>query len=776
MNYSSIVASRPVRKLAEWRKRFPYRFYGGAAVLGTVFLAVVAVVTLLTFVARGGAGPMPDRTALLNFRNDVASEAFDRHGTRIGRFYEQDRTNCAYADLPDHLVKALVVTEDARFYDHGGVDWTAYGRVAWKTILGGDGDQGGGSTLTQQLVKNAYGRPDLGYHPHIDLFLHKVREALLARRMERVMSKEQIIERYLNTVSFPANTYGISAASRRFFQKTPAELTPREACSLIASLKGTTLYDPRRAPERNRQRADRTLRMMHTAGYLDEDGLNAALADSLVLRYRHAGPYAGLAPHFTDAVRRRAEALLAELPHPERGDAWNLYTDNLRVHTTLDLNYQAHAEAALREELANHQRNFDRHLGNRKPWATEASFTAALRSSDRWRRGRAGGLDSLTLLEEFTRPRTMELPVPNGKPLEGEFTPLDSLTHFLRHLRAGFLVADHRSGAVRSWVGGPDFGFSRYDHVTARRQTGSTFKPFVYATAVRQGFSPCHTLDNEERTYGEGEDAWTPRNANREYGGEYSMHGALSHSVNTAAVQMTLKVSPEKVIALAREVGIGGELPDNPGIALGIAEGTLYDMVGAYGTFAAGGQYREPYFIDKITTAAGEVVYQHRPQPRRVLSDHEAAIMNQMLRYVVERGTAGRLRWQHNVMRPTTGKTGTTQNMADGWYLGSTPYLTGGVWVGGENAGIRFRSGNQGNGSRSALPIWASFLRRMEADTNLVADLGENFPVPSERVRAEFYCPEFTPPEDTLLYQALDAEAAERMVPVEDMGRLPGGN
>lgn len=718
---------------------------------------------------------MPDRQALLDFRNDVGSEAYDRHGVKLGRFYAQDRTNCRYEDLPEHLVNALVVTEDARFYEHGGIDWRAYGRVACKTLLQGQEDQGGGSTLTQQLVKNAYGRQSLGHHPYVNLGLHKTREALLARRMERVMTKEEIIERYLNTVSFPANTFGIVAAARRFFQKTPGELTPREAACLVASLKGNTLFDPRRAPQRNTDRANRTLRLMAEAGKLGPEELENALTDSLVLNYHRESAYAGLAPHFTDAVRVRAEEILSEIRHPNRNDSWNLYTDNLRVHTSLDLRYQAHAEAALVTQLAGHQKAFERHLGNRNPWATDASLEAAIRSSQRWRNGRKRGLDSLAILEEFAVPVPMELPVPNNEPLEGEFTPLDSIAHHLGQLRAGFLVLDHANGAVRSWVGGADFSFSRYDHVTSRRQTGSTFKPFVYATAVRQGYSPCHPLNNEEKTYGTGKQAWTPRNSNREYGGEYSMHGALSHSVNTAAVRMTLQTGTDKIIEFAREVGIDADLSTNPGISLGIDEGTLFDMVGAYGTFANQGRFNEPYFIERITTASGEIVYEHKKAFRQVLSEHEAALMNQMLRYVVERGTAGRLSWQYGVSRPSTGKTGTTQHMADGWYLGSTPKLTGGAWVGGENPGIRFRSGGHGNGSRSALPIWAGFIKRMEKDTALVADIGVEFPPLEARVKAEFYCPEFTPPEEELFLETFDAEGAERMVPVENVGALPTG-
>ena len=330
-------------------------------------------------------------------------------------------------------------------------------------------------------------------------------------------------------------------------------------------------------------------------------------------------------------------------------------------------------------------------------------------------------------------------------------SPLDSLTHVLRYLRAGFVVLDHDRGAVLAWVGGPDFTFDQYDHVTSKRQVGSTFKPFVYAAALQSGYDPCYYLDNSLRSYGKAGDQYTPRNANHEYGGSYSMHGALSHSVNTAAVRMTDKVGVEKVVATARKLGLTSELPPILGIALGTAEASLLEMTSAYGTFPAGGLRHAPHLIDRIETADGHVIYRYEDKADRVLSPVQSAQVLQMLKFVVDRGTANRLRWQYNVLRPSAGKTGTTQNGADGWYIGATPELTGGVWVGGVNAAIRFKSGNNGNGSRSALPIWADFLKRVEADTALGgAVLGDDFPTLTEELlRADFYCAEFIPPDST---------------------------
>ncbi|CAH1001456.1 Penicillin-binding protein 1A [Neolewinella maritima] len=756
---------QPLARLHHWRASRPKTFYALATVLGLATVGFVAVVGLLLAVSYSGFGHMPSRQELLDYRNDIGSEAYDVNGQSLGRFFKQDREETTYEELPEHLVQALVATEDSRFYTHGGVDWEAYGRVFYKTILQGNDDQGGGSTLSQQLIKNAYGRPALGYGYRFDMLLHKLREAILARRLEDVMPKEEVMERYLNTVSFPGNTFGITAASRRYFQVEPADLTVRQAASLVASLKGTSSYDPRRAPERNAKRTDLVLTLMGRAGYLSAEQVAAAQAAPLCMVYYREPPRAVEAPYFTQKVRQQTAELLAELTHPN-GRPYNLYTDNLRIYTTLDLRYQAHAERAVTRQMKILQRDFERHLGRRDPWETQASLAGAIRSSDRWRQGRQAGIDSLALVDSFNVKRAMQLPVPHGEPLVGQYSALDSVAHSLRYLRAGFLVLDHTDGSVRAWVGGSDFGFSRYDHVTSRRQTGSTFKAFVYAAALAQGYDPCYRISNSLQTYADEDGPWTPHNSDWVHGGTYSMHGALTHSSNVAAVKMIMEETPEPVVALSRELGITGEIRPIPSIALGTVESTLFEMVGAYATFPSGGTYTEPYFISRIENADGEVIYTHQSEAERVLSEAQAATMVTMLRRVVERGTASRLRWEYGVLSPTIGKTGTTQNMADGWYVGSTPGLTGGAWVGGENTGVRYRSGQMGNGARSALPIWAYFLQNVEADTALVLGPQEDFPEPPEEVQQSLRCADFIPPVQQVELLEEPEEREVRVVPV----------
>ena len=727
--------------LRRWRKERPKTFYGLATLTGLLLFGVTSVVVLLLLVNFGAFSHLPSRQELLDYRNDIGSEAYDANGESLGRFYRQDREEIAYDDLPQDLIHALVATEDSRFYTHGGVDWQAYGRVLFKTLLQGEGDQGGGSTLSQQLIKNAYGRPALGYGYKVDMLLHKIREGILARRLEAVMPKEEVMERYLNTVSFPGNTYGIAAASRRYFQVEPSELSTRQSAALVASLKGTSSYDPRRNPERSAKRTNLVLGLTGQAGYLTAEEVAAARADNLCMAYYVPPRKRVGAPYFNEQLRQRVAVVLDSLDRP-----YNLYTDNLRIYTTLDLGYQAHAEAAVKRQMKLLQRAFERHLGSRDAWETDASLRGAIRNSDRYRLGRAAGLDSLATIATFDVPLQMQLPVPNGDPLVGEFTPLDSVKHSLTYLRTGFLVVDHRDGAVRAWVGGSDFQFSRYDHVTSRRQTGSTFKPFVYAAALQAGYDPCHRISNALQTYADDDGPWTPRNSDWVHGGTYSMHGALTHSSNVAAVKMILEVTPEPVVALAGRMGIRGEIPAIPSIALGTVESTVEDMVGAYATFPNDGVHNAPYYISRIETADGRIIYEHAAAPSRILTSEQAATMTKMLRNVVEVGTASRLRWEYGVLRPSIGKTGTTQNMADGWFVGSTPTLTGGVWVGGENTGVRFRSGDMGNGARSALPIWAYFLQNMQADTALMAGLGDEFPELSEAVRRSFRCYSFSPP------------------------------
>ncbi|THH41215.1 transglycosylase domain-containing protein [Neolewinella litorea] len=760
-------------RVRRWRTERPKTFYSLAA-LATIAGAMVLGIILLLLLVNGGAfGKMPSRQALLDYRNDIGSEVYDVNGISLGRFYAQDRTVTEFEELPQHLINALVATEDSRFYQHGGIDWEAYGRVVYKTLLQGEDDQGGGSTLSQQLVKNAYGRPRIGYGPRVDLLLHKIREGLLAQRLESVMSKDEVIKRYLNTVSFPGNTFGIAAASQRYFQKEPSELSVRQSASLVASLKGTSSYDPLRAPERNAKRTDLVLRLMHQGGYLTEDQFAAALRDSLGLDYQRKSAEEPLAPHFTQAVKREALQLLADLRRPD-GEPYNLFSDNLSIHTTLDMRLQRHAETAVERQMGELQRDFNRHLGRRDAWETEASLRGAIRNSLRWRAGRAAGLDSTAIMAEFNTPRNMELLVPNGEPLTGEFTPLDSVKHSLSYLRSGFLVLDHALGAVRAWVGGSDFEFNRYDHVLSRRQTGSTFKPFVYAAALREGYDPCHRLSNALRTYADEDGPWTPHNSDWNHGGTYSMHGALTHSINVATVKMIMETTPEPVVEIAKEVGLSGEIRPIPSIALGTVESSLFEMTGAYGAFANRGRFSPPYYISRIENADGEVIYEHREPTVTVLNERAGAQMQTMLRYVVERGTASRLRWQYGITRPSIGKTGTTQNMADGWYIGSTPGLTGGAWVGGENTGVRFRSGQMGNGSHSALPIWAYFLRTVQEDSTLVGLLGEEFPEPSADVKRDFYCAEYIPPVE-VVEELGDEDDTGEVTPVSELGNESSG-
>ncbi len=760
-------------RLRHWREKRPKTFYSLTGLTALVALVVFGVLLLLTLVSLGAFGKMPTRQALLDYRNDIGSEVYDINGESLGRYFAQDRSVTEYEDLPEHLIQALIATEDSRFYEHGGIDWTAYGRVGFKTLLMGEADQGGGSTLSQQLVKNAYGRPSLGYGTSIDLALHKVREGILANRLENVMPKEEVIKRYLNTVSFPGNTFGIAVASERYFQKEPEDLTVRQSASLVASLKGTTSYDPLRAPERNATRTDLVLRLMANAGYLNEEEFQEALTDSLCLSYFRKTSDERPAPHFAQAVKRETEEILSGLTTPN-GEPYNLYRDNLSIFTTLDTRLQRHAEQAIVRRMKDLQRDFDRHLGRRTPWETEASLWGAVRGSRRWRQGVAAGRDSSQLVEEFNLAVPMQLLVPNGEPRSGEFTPLDSVKHSLSYLRSGFVVIDHTTGAVRAWVGGSDYEFNAYDHVLSRRQTGSTFKPFVYATALREGYDPCYQISNALRTYADEDGPWTPHNSDWEHGGTYSMHGALANSSNVAAVKMILETTPEPVVDMAREVGLSGEIRPIPSIALGTVESSLYEMTGAYGTFANSGVYQAPYYISRIEDGDGKVIYEQEAEQRTILDHEQAMEMQTMMRYVVERGTASRLRWQYGITRPSIGKTGTTQNMADGWYIGSTPLLTGGAWVGGENTGVRFRSGQMGNGSHSALPIWAYFLQGVQRDTTLAPLLGEEFPEVDQEIRRSFYCPSFIPPVQVVEELEFE-EVPSETVPVGEVATEPSG-
>lgn len=725
-----------------------FRFLFRAALKGSlVVLLLFSFFYMAVFM--GVFGHMPSKRELRARQNNTASEVYSADGVLLGRYYIQDRTNIAYEDIAPAAIEALIATEDARFYKHSGVDIRSTFRVLIKSLLLQE-SAGGGSTLSQQLAKNLYPRKDFKLW---DMPVNKLREIIIARKLEGIYTKEELLELYLNTVPMGGNLYGIERASRRFFNTTADSLKTEEAAVLIGMLKATTSYNPRLNPERAQQRRNVVLNQMAKYNYL-----TAAKADSLKklpleLDYRYITHNDGLAPYFREQLRLELDKWAAS-QKKKNGEPYNLYTDGLKIYTTIDAGMQQHAERAVRRRMALLQKKFDQHWKGRNPWGNDANvIQAAMQRSDRYRKMERAGIPNKEIRNAFREPVTMNVFSWNGS-TKKEMSPLDSLAYYGRFLNTGLLAMEPHSGYIRAWVGGINHDIFKYDHVRARRQVGSTFKPIVYAAALEKGIAPCTFFPNERKTYPEYEN-WSPQNATENYGGEYSMRGALAHSVNTVSAQLIMEAGVERTVELAHRFGIKGDLPAVPSLALGTADLSLLEMVSAYATFANEGYQVIPTYIEKITDRSGKIIRQHHPNEfaRRVLARKNAAIMLHLMQGVVEEGSAAKLRSEFGLKMDIAGKTGTTQENADGWFIGITPKLVTGVWVGAESPKVRFRTLQLGQGSSTALPVWGDFMKRIALDPDYPGYMRSRFDPLPERLLEQMDCVSFRaePPNQNFL-------------------------
>ncbi|HYW96895.1 MAG TPA: transglycosylase domain-containing protein [Bacteroidales bacterium] len=675
------------------------------ALLKSVLFAITAVMSalilLVVLVYAGVFGKLPTTNDLESIRNPLASEVYSADSILMGRYYIQNRLDLREGEMTPVIVNALLDTEDARFYKHGGIDIRSLFRVVIKTILLGHEGSGGGSTITQQLAKNIYPRRDFGF---LSLPVNKIREMLIAIRLEHIYTKDEILRLYLNTVPFGEDTYGIKTAAKLYFDKQPRELNLEEAAMLVGMLKATGYYNPRKYPERSKQRRNIVLGQLAHYDYLSEKTVDSLQSLPIDLHYSALPYYAGIAPYFREYLRNDMEEWCSS-HNKANGEAYNLYTDGLKIYTTIDSRMQKHAVDAVKAQMKRLQDIFDREWEKQNLWKTLGK----------------GETDYILTRSGVKENDTTATPITvfsyDGDK-EKRMTREDSVKYFMHFLQAGFLVMDVSTAGLKAWVGGIDFKYFKFDHVLSKRQPGSAFKPLVYLAALQDGIKPCDFYPNDSVVYEDYEN-WSPGNAENTYGGMYSVKGALTHSINTVTAALIMKTGTEPVLDLAKKAGISSELPDVPSIALGTASVSLFDMVQVYRSFAAGGITRKPVYLTGITDGRGNTLYERTEEmaATRVCTREDADILTAMLENVVNHGTGAAIRSTYDLPGEIAGKTGTSQNHADGWFMGYTPELVAGAWVGGELPAIRFRSFRYGQGSAAALPIFAGFLKRLYADT-----------------------------------------------------------
>lgn len=741
--WAAYEAEKP--KAALWIRRAAYAFGG--------FIAFSILFVFLVYI--GVFGRIPSYAELKDINQNVASEVYSEDGELLGKFFIENRSPADLNDLPEYVINALVATEDARFFQHSGIDVRAWVRVFLRTVLLMDKSGGGGSTLSQQLAKNLFPRKRYSI---FTIPAAKLKEIFIANRLENIYDKDQLLALYLNTVSFGENIYGIKVASQRFFAKDPDSLSVEQAAMLVGMLKGPSLYHPVHHPERAVERRNVVLHQMSKYGYLEEAVSDSLKAIPLEVTYSHESHYEGSATYFRSQLRQQLDEELAKISKPD-GRPYNLYTDGLKIYTTINSNMQRYAEEAVEKHMADVQKLYYEHLQGRKnalAWGSDEVLKSEMERSQRFRTLREKGKSEADIDSSFARPVHMKIFDWNAPAHERDtlMAPIDSVKYYLSLFHAGFLAIEPSTGKIRAWVGGVDFKYFQYDHVKSTRQVGSTFKPILYAEALSEGVDPCERFKNDLISY-ENYNNWTPVNADGKYSGTYSMKGALEESVNSVAVQLIMQTGIEPVRRLAAQMGLSGEIPREPGIALGSVGASLYDMVQVYGTFANRGRKPEPWYLLRVENAEGDTLINFpAPNPaqfRRVMSDTIASLITTMLQAVVNGGTASRLRGQYGFPYAVAGKTGTTNNNADGWFLGYTPDLAFGAWVGASQPVVRFHSTRLGQGASTALPICGYFLNKTYQDAQSKKMRSARFTVVDSMQYALLDCPDFIPADSILI-------------------------
>jgi len=702
-----------------------------------VLLPLIFLFGIVGLTASEYFGPLPTFEQLENPKSSLASEIFSADDVVLGKYYIQNRTNVQYRDLSDELVNALKATEDIRFEEHSGIDIRGLMRVLFKTVILRQSGSGGGSTITQQLAKNLFPREQFS---GVKLVIRKIKEWIIAVKLERNYTKEEIIAMYFNTVEFGSNAFGIKSASHTFFGKEPSDLRTEEAAVLVGLLKAPTYYSPVRNPDNSTKRRNVVLYQMRKYDLLSQAAYDTLSAAPINLNYKAVDHNVGLATYFREYLRQYLNQWCKDHLKPD-GTSYNIYKDGLKIYTTLDSRMQKYAENAVQTHLTSLQKTFFSHWKGREAWEELPEIiTNAMKQSSRYRELKNNKVLEDSIKTVFSTKIPMTVFSWQGE-VDTLMSPLDSIKYYKMFLQAGFMSMNPQTGHIKAWVGGNDYRHFKYDHVKeGRRQVGSTFKPFVYTLAMQEGYSPCYEVPNVRVTIVSDDGVpWSPVNSDGKYGGMLSLKKALATSVNSITAYLIKQFGPQPVINIARKMGIEAPLAPYPAICLGTPDISVYEMVGAYSVFANKGVWTEPVFLTRIEDKNGVVLQEFYPQKVEALSEETAYITLNLLQGVVQYGTGVRLRYKYGFDNPIAGKTGTTQNQSDGWFMGVTPELVSGAWVGCEDRGIHFRSITLGQGANTALPIWALYMKEVYANDSL--DISkDSFEKPIEKLSIELDC------------------------------------
>ncbi len=713
-------------------------------------ISIGVIVLFFVGVALGIFGSMPTFEDLENPRSSLATEILSEDGKLLGKYYFENRSNTHFQELSPNVINALIATEDARFYEHSGIDFRAIFRVVWGVATGTS--KGGGSTITQQLAKNLFPRkPNRTFWETVMI---KFKEWITAIKLERNYSKEEILAMYLNTVDFGSQSFGIKSAAKTYFNKEPAQLNPEEAALLVGILKAPTWFSPVRNPARAIERRNTVLSQMERYDYISKADYDSLRTVPLNMEnYSLQDHTTGLATYFREYLR----GYLTEWCNThkkEDGTEFSLYRDGLRVQTTINYKMQEYAEKAVAAYLGKElQPSFYNHWKGvpTAPFVFEKAderkeinnlLISSMRRTDRYANLKSQGYKEDDIIREFKVKTKMKVFSWKGE-RDTIMTPFDSIRYYKFFLQCGLMSMDPHTGYVKAYVGGIDYRHFQYDHVKfSKRQVGSTFKPFLYTLAMQEGETPCSRYPNVQPVIElDNGQVWAPENTSEERRGQQvTLKWALANSNNWISGQLIRKYSPSAVVALAHKMGITSDIPAVYSIALGSCDISLFEMVGAMSTFANKGVFTEPIMISRIEDKDGNLIQDFRPKRQEAISEETAYLMLQLMQGVVNYGTGIRLKYKYGFDNPVAGKTGTTQNQSDGWFMGITPDLVSGVWVGCEDRSAHFRTLALGQGANTALPVWALYMQQVYADPSLHIVKEKDFDAPKKPLEVDFDC------------------------------------